>query len=77
MPKSCSLCLVRFVWHLRAKAFLRWARSISSDVRSSNFLGSRRLSHQNGINAAIAVWTWHSVNSEFFPPEFMARPRQE
>ena len=60
-----------------ARAFRRCARLISAEVRSSSFLGGIRSNHQNGINAATAVWTWHSVSSGFFPPELLPHPRQE
>src|SRR5512143_2552253 len=77
MPSACNRRRVRLVWYLRARAFLRCVRSISSDIRSSNFLGGHMLSHQNGISAATAVCTWHSVSSGFFPPELPPHPRQE
>src|ERR1700730_12814904 len=77
MPNSCSLRRVRLVWQFRARPFLRCARTISSDVRSSSFFGGHRLNHQNGISAATAVCTWHSVSSRFFPPELLSHPRQE
>src|SRR5512142_1894257 len=77
MPTSCSLRRVRLMWLFRATAFLCCVLSISADVRSSNFLGGHRLNHQNGINAATAVCTWHSVSSGFFPPELLPHPRRE
>src|SRR5690348_12768913 len=77
MPLSRSLRRVRLVWLLRADAFRCRARMISSDVRSNNFLGGLRPNHQNGIMAAIAVCTWHSVSPGFFPPELLSHPRQE
>jgi hypothetical protein len=49
----------------------------SSDVLSSSFLGGLRFNHQNGINAATAVCTWHSVSSGFFPPKFLSHSREE
>src|SRR3954469_15760427 len=77
MPRACRRRRVRLVWNRRAWALRRCARSISADVRSSNFLGGVRSSHQNGINAATAVCTWHSVSSGFSPPELLTHPRQE
>ena len=71
MSRACSRRRVRWVWHRRARAFRRWARSISADVRSSNTCGGLRFNHQNGINAATAVCTWHSVSSRF-PPRIPA-----
>jgi hypothetical protein len=65
------------VWLFRAAAFLHCVRRISSAVRSNSFDDGRCLSHQLGINAAIAECTWHSVSSGFFPPEFHSHPRQE
>ncbi len=67
MSSACNLRRVRLVGHRRARAFRRCARPISSAVRSSNLLGGLRPSHQNGISAATAVCTWHSVRSGFFP----------
>src|SRR5438309_6437378 len=77
MPRACSRRRVRLVWHRRATAPRHCARSISADVRSSNAFGGLRLNHQNGINAATAVCTWHSVSSGFSPPELLPHPRQE
>src|SRR5512135_1680492 len=77
MPNSCSLRRVRLMWLFRAMAFLCCVLSIPADVRSSNFLGGHRFNHQNGISAATAVCTWHSVNSGFFSPELLPHPRQE
>ena len=37
-------------------------------VRSSNYFGRLRPSHQNGILAATAVCTWHSVSPGLLPP---------
>ena len=71
MPRACSRRRVRLVWQRRARALRRCARVISSDVRSNSFLGGFRSNHQNGINAATAVCTWHSLNSGFFPPELL------
>ena len=77
MPRACSRRRVRLVWHRRARALRRCARSISADVRSSNLLGGLRFNHQNGISAATAVCTWHSVSSGVFPPELLPHSRQE
>ena len=41
---------------------------------SHSFTGGLRLSHQNGISAAIAVCTWHSVSPGFSPPELLPHP---
>ena len=77
MPRACSRRRGRLVWHRRARALRRCARWISSDVRSSDFLGGLRSNHQNGINAATAVCTWHTVRSGLFPPELLPHTRQE
>src|SRR6516225_376781 len=77
MPRACNRRSVRLVWHRRASALRRCARWISSDVRSNSLVGGFRSSHQNGIDAATAVCTWHSVRSGFFPPELLSHPRQE
>ena len=75
MPNSRSLRRVRLMWLFLAAAFRRRARSISAEVRSSNAFGGDTLNHQNGINAATAVWTWHSVSSRFFPPGLLPHSR--
>src|SRR5271165_1082472 len=77
MPNARNLCRVRLVWLFLAVAFRRCARVISAEVRSSKALGGDRFNHQNGINAATAVWIWHSVSSRFFPPKFLPHPRQK
>src|SRR6202453_3846527 len=77
MPNARSFFRVVLVWLFRAAAFLLCVRWISSAVRFNSFADGRSLSHQLGISAAIAVCTWHSVSSGFFPPEFLSHPRQE
>jgi hypothetical protein len=77
MPNARNFFLVALVWLFRADAFLFCVRSISAAVRSNSFFEGRSSNHQLGINAAIAVCTWHSVNSRFFPPEFLSHSRQE
>src|SRR6476469_7080056 len=77
MPRACSRRRVRLVWHRRASALRRCARTIFSEVRFTNACGGLRFNHQNGISAATAVWTWHSVRSGFFPPEVLSHSRQE
>src|SRR4051812_44322888 len=77
MPNARSFFRVALVWLVRAAAFLTCVRPISAAVRSSFFSVGRWHSHQYGIIAAIAVCTWHSVNSGFFPPELLSHPRQE
>ena len=76
-PTARSFFRVALVWLFRAAAFLTCVRSISAAVRSNFFIEGHRPSHQYGINAAIAVCTWHSVNSGFSPPELFSHPRQE
>src|SRR5215210_3853218 len=77
IPNLWSRFRVRLVWLLRAVALRRCVLCNSAAVRSSSFFEGRSFSHQQGINAAIAVCTWHSVSSGFFPPEFLTHPRQE
>src|ERR1700682_4179430 len=77
MPNSRSLRRARLLWLLRAAAILCCALWISAAVRSTSFAEGRWSSHQLGINAAIAVCTWHSVSSGFFPPAFLTDARQE
>src|SRR4051795_1353342 len=77
MPNARSFFRVALVWLFRANAFLLCVRAISAAVRSNNFFDGRWSSHQDGIIAAIAVCTWHSVSSGFSPPELLSHPRQE
>src|SRR4051794_40328644 len=77
MPNARNFFRVALVWLFLAAAFLTCVRWISSAVRSNNFFDGRWSSHQDGISAAIAVCTWHSVNSGFSPPELLSHPRQE
>src|ERR1700678_1512177 len=77
MPNSRNRRRVRLVWHLLATAFLRCAHQIFSSVLSTASGDGRLPSHQNRIEAAIAVCTWHSVSSGFSPPKFLPRPCQE
>src|SRR5512135_523667 len=77
MPNLWSRRRVRLVWHVRARAFRRCARWSFAAVRSRRFFGGHWPSHQYGIQAAIASCTWHSVSSDFFPPELPTHPRQE
>src|ERR1043165_2920598 len=77
MPNLRNRCRVFLPWLFRATTILCWVLWISAAVRSTNLAEGRWSSHQYGINAAIAVCTWHSVNSGFFPPELLTRPCQE
>src|SRR5205823_5937603 len=77
MPNSCRRRRVLLVWHVRAHAIRLCVLCSSAAVRSINTSDGSSSSHQLGINAAMAVCTWHSVNSGFFPPELLPHPRQE
>src|SRR5512142_595149 len=77
MPNLWSLRRVLLVWHFRARAFRCCVRRIFAAVRSRRFLGGVWPSHQDGMQAAIASCTWHSVSSGFFPPELLPHPCQE
>src|SRR5215469_10963482 len=69
MPSSRSFRRVVLVWLLRAWALRRCWCVIFAAVFSSNRSDAAwPLAHQDRINAAIAVWSWHTVNSRFFPP---------
>src|SRR3954453_677601 len=77
MPKLCNCRLLSRVWHRRATAFRPCARTSRADVRSSRAREGRRPNHHDGMHAASATCTWHSVSSGFFPPESLTHPRQE
>jgi len=55
----------------------RCARSIKRAVRSNSRRERTRPSTTSEINAETAVWTWHTVNSDFFPRKPLIGPRQE
>src|SRR4051812_23644286 len=78
MPSLCNASRVLLVWLFRAWASRRsaqviflaaFASSLSSDCRDDN--------PQHRTKAADAVCSWQTVNSGFFPPEFLPRSRQE
>src|SRR5512142_970729 len=78
MPRSRSLCRVRFTWLLRARAFRRCAQLIFLAALASSFsCDGRDDNPQQRTSAATAVCSWQTVSSGFFPPEFLAHPRQE
>src|SRR5579872_3293609 len=69
MPSSRSFRHVFLVWLLRAWALRRcWYVILAAVFFSSRSDAARPLSHQDCTNAAVAVWSWHTVNSRFFPP---------
>src|SRR5208283_4377588 len=66
LRKTRRVCLM---WQRRAQAFRRCARWIIAAVRSNNRADTRRSIHHERISADTAVWTWQTVNSDFFPPQ--------
>src|SRR5262245_17725943 len=77
IPSRLSLARVVFVWLFRACAALCCAHSISSTAWSISSADARPLSHQPLTSAAIAVCTWQTVSSGFFPLERFSRFCQE
>src|SRR5260370_7765415 len=78
MPNSRSLRLVAFLWLLRAWALRGCWYVIFAAVFSSNRSEAGcSLSHQDRTNAATAVWSWHTVNSWFFPPFLPHRAEEQ
>ena len=69
MPMLRRSWRVRLVWQRRAQALRRCARSMSWAVRSKSRADTRPSSHHERISADTAVWTWQTVNSDFFPPQ--------
>src|SRR5205823_4797673 len=77
MPRACNFLRVDFVW-LRRACTLRVCRySNSPAVCSSNRAPTRPESHMLLTIAAIAMRTWHTVSSGFFPPKVRVDPRQK
>src|SRR6476620_10344163 len=77
MPSARSLRRVDLVWLLRACTRRFCAYRISSAACSYRRLQARPDCHQLQTTAAIAVCTWHTVSSGFFPPKALMDPRQE
>src|SRR5271165_957106 len=77
MPMFRKMRRVRLVWQRRAQALRRCARWSTCAVCSSNFADTRRLIHHDRISAETAVWTWHTVNSDFSPPQPLFGDGQE
>lgn len=70
MPISRSFRRVRLMWLLRALALSCWVVWMHLAVCSISLAEARPLSHQDRTSAPTAVWTWHTVNSGFFPRSF-------
>jgi hypothetical protein len=68
---------VRFVWQRRAQAARRCARWMSWAVCSNSRLDTCPFIHHERISAETAVWTWQTVNSDFFPPQPLIGHGQE
>ena len=77
MPICRSFLRVRFWWLLRAVAWRCCQCWIVLAVCSMSLVDARPLSHQLRTNEPVAVWTWHTVNSGFFPPQLFADSSQE
>ena len=69
MPSFFSFRRVVLVWLLRAWAVRRWRWVIFLAVFSSHRAEAGwSVSHHDRTSAAIAVCSWHTVHSGFFPP---------
>src|SRR5580704_16923010 len=77
MPTACNLRCVLLVWLLRACARRAWVYCSSSATRSSDRAPTRPESHKLLTTTAIAVRTWHTVNSGFSPPKVLVDLCQE
>ena len=77
MPTACNFPRVVFVWLRRAWAARACRYANSAAVFSSNRAPTRPESHILLTTAAIAVRTWHTVNSGFFPPTLLVDLRHE
>jgi hypothetical protein len=77
MPMLRKIRRFLLTWQRRAQALRRCARWINAAVRSSSRADTRPSIHHERISAETAVWTWQTVNSDFFPPQPLIRPRQE
>src|SRR5947209_1559565 len=69
MPRACNFPRVAFVWLRRACALRLCRYTNSVAVSSSSRAPTRPESHILRTTAAIAMRTWHTVNSRFFPPK--------
>src|SRR4030067_822428 len=77
MPNCRSFFRVRLMWQRRAVALRCCQCWMILAVPLSNAADARPLSHQLRTSDPTAVCTWHTVTSGFFPPQFLADPRQE
>ncbi len=77
MPAARSFRRAAFVWLLRAWARRACVYCKSLAVFSSNRVTQPPESHRHLTNADIAVRTWHTVSSGFFPPKVLVDFRQE
>src|SRR5215216_4147159 len=77
MPARRKLRRVSFVWHRRASALRRCARSIFRPTFSNSGVREPRLRPHDSTNALKAVLTWHGVSSGFSPPPALTRLHTE
>src|SRR5215469_11080224 len=78
MPSSRNLRRVRLMWLLRAVVRRCCAHVIFLAAFSSSWsLDRRDVNPHDRTNAAIAVCSWQTVSSGFFPPPFLTHSRQE
>src|SRR5262245_24776039 len=77
MPSARSFRRVAFVWLLRACDRRCCAYRLSSAACWYSRIQARSDCHQLRTTAAIAVCTWQTVSSGFFPPQVLMDPRQE
>src|SRR5271169_142708 len=77
MPNSRSFRRVRLMWLRRDLALSCCVSWIFLAVFSIRAVDARPVSHQDGSNSATAVWTWQTVNSDFFPPPLLVDPRKK
>src|SRR5436305_10513135 len=77
MPSAASFLRVVRVWQRRASALRRCVYSSSAAAASRISLAALLPSPQERTSAAVAVRTWQTVNSGFFPPQFLLRFGEE
>ena len=77
MPMSRNRMRFFLTWLRRAAASRCCVSVMMAAVRSSNFSRTCPVSHSDRISAEVAVRSWQTVSSGFFPPPLLVYLDQE
>src|SRR3989304_535683 len=76
-PMLCNRRSLRLRWLRSAAALRRWVRVSISEIDSAIAREQRLSRVHSGTRIAVAVRTWQSVRSGFFPPMLLVELGQE